>query len=185
MINGNLVFIVFVIIFGLIGTMRGWVREVIVTASLILAIFVMNQLGERWNALVGGLASQNTPFEQWLLRMIPFFIIAFFGYLGPAVVRSRFEANTRGKLEQGLLAFIIGAFNGYVIFSTMAYVAWRTGLLDNPPPPQPGQSPLFLPPVGGWGDVFYIKSAAMNVLSGPTLIIVLIAVFLFVIVVIV
>ena len=184
MINGNLVFAIFVIIFGLVGSMRGWVREVIVTASLVLALFVLNQLGERWNGLVAGITGQNSP-EQWLLRIAPLFIITFFGYLGPAVVRSRFEQNTRGKLEQGMLAFIIGAFNGYVIFSTMAFVAWRAGILDNPPTPPDGQSPLFSTPVGGWGELFFIKSAALSVLSGSTLVIVLIAVFLFVIVVIV
>ena len=184
MINANLVFVIFVLIFGLIGTMRGWVREVIVTASLVLALFVLNQLGERWNTIVNGITGQHSG-EQWLLRAAPLFIIAFFGYLGPAVVRSRFDPNTRGKLEQGILAFIIGAINGYIIFSTVVYIAWRAGILDNPPTPGPNQSPLFLPPVGGWGEFFFIKSAARSVLSGSALVIVLIAVFLFVIVVIV
>ena len=184
MINANLVFIAFLVIFGMVGAMRGWVREVIVTASLVLALFVFNQLGDRWNTIVGNIAGQRTG-ELWLLRAAPLFIIAFFGYLGPAVVRSRFEQNTRGKLEQGILAFMIGAVNGYIIFSTMAFIAWKAGILDNPPPPGPNQSPLFAPPVGGWGEFFFIKSAALQVLSGGTLVIVLIAVFLFVIVVIV
>jgi hypothetical protein len=184
MINANLVFIMFVIIFGLIGAMRGWVREVIVTAALILALFVINQLGDRWNALVAGITKPNSP-ESWLLRVAPLFLIAFFGYLGPAVVRGRFEQNLRGKLEQGILAFLIGAFNGYVIYSTMAFVAWRAGILDNPPQPGPNQSPLFMAPVGGWAEFFFIKSAALSILSGSTMVVVLIAVFLFVIVVII
>jgi hypothetical protein len=184
MINANIVFVLFILIFGLVGAMRGWVREVIVTASLILALFVMNQLGDRWYALVDGIAPPNSA-TNWLLRMAPMFLIAFFGYLGPSVVRSRFDPNVRGKLEQGILAFLIGMFNGYVLFSTVAWVAWKSGFLDNPPTPAAGQSPLFSPPVGGWGELFFIKSAAINILSGPTLVIVLIAVFLFVIVVIV
>ncbi|MCL4504693.1 MAG: CvpA family protein [Chloroflexi bacterium] len=184
MINSNLVFIMFVGIFGLVGAMRGWVREVIVTASLILALFVLNQLGDKWNTLVAGLTAQKSS-EQWLLRSLPLFLIAFFGYLGPAVVRSRFEQNMRGKVEQGILAFLIGMINGYIIFSTVAFIAWRAGILDSPPPPGANQSPLFLAPVGGWGELFFLKSAAITVLSGTTLIVVLIAVFLFVIVVIV
>jgi len=184
MINANLVFAMFVIVFGLVGAMRGWVREVIVTASLVLALFVLNQLGEKWNTLIAGIAAQRTG-EQWLLRLLPFFLIAFFGYLGPAVVRSRFEQNMRGKLEQGILAFIIGAINGYIIFSTVAFIAWRAGLFDASTLPGANQSPLFTPPVGGWGEMFFLKSAAITVLSGSTLVIVLIAVFLFVIVVIV
>ncbi len=184
MINANLVFVLFVAIFGFIGAMRGWVREVIVTASLVLGLFVLNQLGEKWNGVVNGFTAQHST-EQWLLRAAPLFLIAFFGYLGPTVVRSRFEQTTRGKLEQGMLAFIIGVVNGYILFSTLAFIAWRAGILDSPPAPGPNQSPLFATPVGGWGDFVFIKSAALTVLQGSTLIIVLIAVFLFVIVVIV
>ncbi len=184
MINANLVFIMFVIIFGLIGAMRGWVREIIVTASLVLALFVLNQLGDKWNTVIQGLSAAKTT-EAWLLRTLPLFLIAFFGYLGPAVVRSRFDQNARGKIEQGILAFIIGAINGYIIFSTVAFIAWRAGLLESPPPPGPNQSPLFSAPLGGWSELFFLKNAAISVLSGTTLVVVLIAVFLFVIVVIV
>jgi uncharacterized membrane protein required for colicin V production len=184
MINANLVFIMFVVIFGLVGAMRGWVREVIVTASLVLALFVLNQLGDKWNTLVAGLAAKNST-EQWVWRSLPLFFIAFFGYLGPAVVRSRFEQNMRGKIEQGFLAFIIGAINGYIIFSTISFIAWRAGLLDSPAVAGAHTSPLFIPPAGGWNELFFLKSAAITVLSGTTLVVVLIAVFLFVIVVIV
>jgi len=145
---------------------------------------VYNQLGDKWNNVVNGFSAQHSA-EQWLLRAAPLFIIAFFGYLGPAVVRSRFEQNMRGKLEQGILAFIIGLINGYILFSTFIFIAWRAGLLDSPPSPGAGASPLFSAPIGGWNDFFFIKSAAIAVLSGTTLIVVLIAVFLFVIVVIV
>ena len=184
MINANLVFAMFVLVFGLIGAMRGWVREIIVTASLVLALFVLNQLGDKWNTVVNGFTAQHST-EQWLLRTAPMFIIGFFGYLGPTVVRSRFEQTTRGKLEQGMLAFIVGMINGYILFSTLAFVAWRAGILDNPPAPGQGQSPLFSTPAGGWGEFFFIKSAALSVFQGTTLVIALIAVFLFVIVVIV
>jgi hypothetical protein len=184
MINANLVFVIFIVIFGLIGAMRGWVREVIVTASLILALFVINQLGDKWNGLVSGIAAQHST-EQWLLRAAPLLIIAFFGYLGPAVVRNRFEQTPRGRVEQALLSFIVGIVNGYILFSTLMFIAWRSGLLDNPPSPGASQTPLFSAPTGGWGEFFFVKSAALAILQGPTLVIVLIAIFLFVIVVIV
>lgn len=182
MINANLVYAVIILIFGLVGAMRGWVREVVVTASLVLALFVLNQLGDPWNKLVDGITKPNSP-EQWLLRAFPMFFIAFFGYLGPAVVRSRFEQNTRGKVEQGLLAFIIGLVNGFIVFSTLAYIAWKSGFLTNAAPVD-GQA-LFTPPPGGWEQWFFIKNAAMVLLTGTVLVIVLIAMFLFVIVVII
>ncbi|HEY3288766.1 MAG TPA: hypothetical protein VGK87_01430, partial [Anaerolineae bacterium] len=88
-------------------------------------------------------------------------------------------------IEQGFLAFIIGAINGYIIFSTISFIAWRAGLLDSPAVAGAHTSPLFIPPAGGWNELFFLKSAAITVLSGTTLVVVLIAVFLFVIVVIV
>jgi hypothetical protein len=184
MINANLVFIAFIVIFGFVGAMRGWVREVIVTASLVLSLFVLNQLGDKWNGVVSGFAAQHST-EQWLLRSAPILIIAFFGYLGPAVVRNRFDQTPRGRVEQGLLAFIVGLMNGYIMFSTLLFIAWRAGILDNPLATGANQSPLFTAPAGGWGEFFFIKSAAIAVLQGSTLVIVLIAMFLFLIVVII
>ena len=53
MINADIVFIVFIIMFGAIGAIRGWVREVLVTFSMIFALFVVNQFGKELGSLAG------------------------------------------------------------------------------------------------------------------------------------
>ena len=58
--------------------------------------------------MVAGIDSPAQQRNNGCCEALPLFLIAFFGYLGPAVVRSRFEQNMRGKLEQGILAFLIG-----------------------------------------------------------------------------
>ncbi|MCS7060077.1 MAG: CvpA family protein [Anaerolineae bacterium] len=182
MINADIVFAFFTVIFGFIGAMRGWVREIIATSSLILAIFVLNQFGSTLASFATD-ASPAGATTRFAVKAVPFLVIAFFGYLGPAVVRNRFENSARGRIEQGIISFICGAINGFLIFSTLAYLAWQNGILgDTPFPPE---RPLFTPPPGGWSEFFWIKNSALLVFSGNTLIIVLVAIFLFLIVVLI
>jgi hypothetical protein len=183
MINANLFFVFFVLLFGFIGAMRGWVREIIVTASLIFGIFVLNWL----KAFLSGIVPPGSGSEmlRFLVSAAPFLIFAFFGYLGPAVVRGRFAPSTRGRVEEGILSFMVGCFNGYLISSTLAYLAWNAGILGSTPYPPNVTPPWFSPPEGGWESFFFIKYSAVLVFSGPFLIIFLILIFLFLIVVII
>ncbi|MGQ9815759.1 MAG: CvpA family protein [Candidatus Roseilinea sp.] len=184
MVNADVVFAFFTVIFGFIGAMRGWVREIIATASLILAIFVLNQFGE----ILAGFAPDQSPAgatARFAVKAVPFLVIAFFGYLGPAVVRNRFSNTARGRIEEGIISFLCGGLNGFLIFSTLAYLAWQAQILTNAPFPATGDLPLFVPPVGGWENFFWIKNSAFLLFSGTVLILVLVAIFLFLIVVII
>ena len=44
MIGLNAIFWMFVILFGIIGAMRGWAKELLVTFSVILAMFILTVL---------------------------------------------------------------------------------------------------------------------------------------------
>ncbi len=177
MINADIFFIFYLIVWGFIGTSRGWVREVIVTFTMLFALFIyslpqfINVMNPLWNT--------GEPVWRFFWRSLPFLLIAFFGYLSPIVARSRFQINASNRFEYSLLSFMIGVFNGYLLFSSLAYWALQAGLLD-------GQyANLFTPPPGGWGEFFFIKSAAPVIFSGSLLVFVLIIIFLFVIVVLV
>ena len=184
MVNADVVFAFFTVIFGFIGAMRGWVREIIATASLILGIFVLNQFGN----VLQGFATDQSPagaLARFSVKAVPFLLVAFFGYLGPAVVRSRFSQNPRGRIEEGIISFLCGGLNGFLLFSTLAYLAWQAQILGAGPFPPNANPPLFSPPAGGWENFFWIKNSAFLFFSGTTLIVVLVAIFLFVIVVII
>ena len=213
MINANVFLWFFVGLFALSGWMRGWQREIIATASLVLAIFALNfaNQGDRLtnfvqpsqgqpNSILRGSANNLTEgdrvkIERFMIQAIPFFLIAFFGYLGPAVTRQisagRFPDKARIGIQEGIVGGLIGGFNGYLIISTLAYFAYRQGLLlDNAafPTVVPGATPptsiLFVPLLNGetWAQQFFIENAAYVILSGPTLIIALVVLFLFVII---
>ena len=180
MIRADVVFWILIFIWGWIGASRGWVREVIVTFSLLFALFIYSQFGNT----IRGFAVRDFVQTKFFARAMPFMLIAFFGYLGPSVARSRFEVNTRGKIEQGLLSFLIGSFNGFLLFSTLMWLAADSGLLTDPLLNPPGNS-MFTPPPEGWANFFFVKNSAVAIFSGTTLVVVLVAVFLFVIVVLI
>ena len=213
MINANVVFWLFTALFALVGWMRGWQREIIATASLVLAIFALNfanQGGRLVNFVQPAQPGQTSilrgnsdnitegdrvKIERFMIQAIPFFLIAFFGYLGPAVTRQisagRFPDRARIGIQEGIVGGLIGGFNGYLIMSTLAFFAYQQGLLlDNAafPTVVPGANPptsiLFTPLLNGetWTQQFFIENAAYVILSGPTLIIALVVLFLFVII---
>ncbi len=178
MINADVFFVFYIVIFGFIGTTRGWVREVIVTFTMMFALFIYNL--PQFQTVLTPLISQNDAVWRFFWRAFPFVFITFFGYLSPVVARGRFEKSASNRFEYGLLSFMIGMFNGYVFFSALAYWALNSGLLDG------GQyASLFTPPPGGWNNFFFIKSAAPVVFIGPLLIFIVIVIFLFVIIVLV
>lgn len=201
MINATVVFWVMIGIFGFVGLMRAWQKEVIATASIVLALFAMSQLNMNArltsivpDAKLDGLdqtkqvqAKDAVKVNRFFVQAIPFLVITFFGYLGPTITRqfqpSKFPDKARVGVQEGIVGFLVGGVNGWLIMSTLARFAYDMGLL-----PDQGQFPLvgqalFLPPGGGgWAKFFFIESSALSVLAGPTLIIALVVLFLFVII---
>jgi hypothetical protein len=176
MINASVVFAFFIVVFGFIGTTRGWVREVIVTFAMMFALFIYSL--PQFNNIMQSLWNQQDPIWRFFWRATPFLIITFFGYLSPVVARARFERTQSNRFEHGLLSFLIGIFNGYVLFSSLALWALNSGVFDAYPN-------LFTPPPGGWANFFFIQSAAPIIFSGGLLIFVVVIIFLFVIIVLV
>jgi hypothetical protein len=176
MINAEVFFAFYIVVWGFIGTSRGWVRDMIVTFTMIFALFIYSV--PQVTDLLKPLWENEASIWRFLWRSLPFLVITGFGYLSPIVARGRFAESAR--FERGILSFIVGAFNGYLLFSALAYWAFQAGVLTDAQ-----YSNLFTAPPQGWGEFFFIKSAAPVIFSGSTLILVLIAIFLFVIVVLV
>jgi len=118
-----------VIFFALIGTLRGWTREVIATAGLILSLFTLNQFGFFLAGLLGAtadaIAQSGDPIpirrQQFYILMAIHLLITFFSYQGPAIAGARFgeRLRIRDSLQDKVLGAIIGALNGYLIIGTL------------------------------------------------------------------
>jgi uncharacterized membrane protein required for colicin V production len=121
MVSLNVLFYIFILIFALIGAIRGWAKEVIATFSAFLAIFIISVI----QAYVPAVASflKNSPASyQVTFNMLILGLVVFCGYQTPnlpmLVDNQRFMHD---RLQDTVLGFIIGAFNGYMIFGSIWY----------------------------------------------------------------
>lgn len=115
MVSLTFVFWVFIVLFGIVGAMRGWAKELLVTFSMILAL-AFTRLLERYVPFISGMA-QDDIMLYWL-RTILVGLLVFFGYQTVSLPRLAGKA-AREKLEDSLLGFLLGAINGYMVVGTL------------------------------------------------------------------
>ncbi len=119
MISLGVLFWIFIILFALIGAIRGWAKEILVSFSAIMGIFAINILETYVPFVKTYLASNPITSKVWL-RTIVFVVLIFFGYQTPNIPRLvDNDRLARNHLQDILLGFIIGGFNGYLIYGTL------------------------------------------------------------------
>lgn len=136
MIELAAVFWSLVVLFGIIGLMRGWVREIQATAAAVLAMFIIEQISPWvWTVLV-----ERTPAEMLatdplgtLRRLVMFkaailMIVVFFGYQGPLLIQFATSGRTkagrpRESIQEGILGLLVGLLNGYLIIGALWWYA--------------------------------------------------------------
>lgn len=122
------VFWMFVLVFGIIGLLRGWVQEIQVTAAAVLAMFMVEQitpfisdtLTTRTSAELLAQDPLGTFRRLYVLQLALIAIAVFFGYQGPVVVKFATQnrvniSRTRETVQEGLLGLAAGLVNGYLI----------------------------------------------------------------------
>jgi uncharacterized membrane protein required for colicin V production len=119
MVSLSFVFWMYVILFSVIGGMRGWAKELLVTFSVILALSFTTLLEHYVPFVRDVLQKENATLFFWL-RTIILGLLVFFGYQTPHL--ARFAAKmTREKFQDILLGAFLGAINGYLIAGTIWY----------------------------------------------------------------
>ena len=121
MIGLNVLFYIFVILFAVIGFIRGFRKEIVVAVSGILAIFIIEVIMNKIFPAV-----DNT--KALIMNLIILFVMAFFGYQTPAyrglADNGRFE---RASLLDMILGGLTGALNGYIFFSSAWHYLAKAG----------------------------------------------------------
>jgi uncharacterized membrane protein required for colicin V production len=112
------VFGALMVLFGLIGGLRGWAKEIIVACSVIVALFFQHVLLTFVKPLAD-LFYNLAPQTQFYTRTIVFIIITVFGYASPTVISRIGGKVARERLQDILLGFFIGLLNGFLIVGTM------------------------------------------------------------------
>lgn len=147
MVSLTFVFWMLVILFGLIGIFRGWAKELLVTFSVILSL-ACNMLLRTYVPGMRELPAENLTL--FWIRVIVLAVLVFFGYQTVALPRFASKA-VREKLQDSLLGFVLGAFNGYLIVGAVwFYLAegqYPFSYIQAPNPATPeGQAALNLLP---------------------------------------
>jgi uncharacterized membrane protein required for colicin V production len=120
MISISVIFWIFIVLFTLIGTMRGWGKELLVMFSLILALFII-QVIQTYVPPVARLLASSDPSTQFFLWSLVLAMFAMFGYHIPGVnkLANTKLSTTRDRLQDWLLGGILGACNGYLLVGTI------------------------------------------------------------------
>jgi hypothetical protein len=138
MVSLVVVFWMYVILFAIIGAMRGWARELLVAFSVVLALFIISVL-ENFIPFVRNTLAAVPPTLLWL-RVAVVTSLVFFGYQTPNIPRlagnNRFA---RERLQDILLGVFLGALNGYLIVGSRWFYLHDAGypfpnLISSPEP---------------------------------------------------
>ena len=115
MMSLTFVFWLFIIIFAVIGAMRGWSRELLVSFSVTLSL-ALSRLLENYVPVVMNMDPDSE--SLFWVRAIVLLTLVFFGYQTVYIPRFASKA-TRERLQDWLLGFVVGALNGYLIVGTL------------------------------------------------------------------
>ena len=121
MVSLVVIFWMYVVMFGIIGAMRGWAKELLVTFAVILALFFITVL-EIFVPFIRDVLSFGNGAPLFWIRLGITTILVLFGYQTPNIPRlagaNRFA---RERLQDILLGFFIGLFNGYFVIGSIWY----------------------------------------------------------------
>ena len=147
MIGLNALFWVFVVLFAAVGAMRGWAKELLVTLSMIVAVFLI-LLMEQYVPFMQAFIAEGGEQRQLTVRAALVVLMVFFGYQIP---KNQHLSNLmmRERIQDSLLGIVIGVVNGYLIAGTLLYYIHTTNYpfpFMTPSPPEALAFISYMPP---------------------------------------
>jgi hypothetical protein len=107
-----------VLIFGIIGWMRGWAKELLVAFSVILALG-LNHVLRRYIPIAQNLP--ETDASLFWVRTIILLVLVYFGYQTVISISHLASKAARERLQDTLFGGIMGALNGYLVAGTILF----------------------------------------------------------------
>lgn len=174
-----------IVIFAVIGSLRGWAKEMLVTFSVILAIFIIYILQGVgiFRDLPNGFQLTNPAAYTdartfFWMRATILIVLVFFGYQTPNLPRIGGERFARERFQDFLLGFVLGALNGFLIAGALWFFMEKAKF----PYPDHIRAPILTDPSFNTMQML-LKWLAPSWLTGNTLYIAVALAFVFVIVV--
>ena len=126
----TVLFWLFVVLFAIIGAMRGWAKEILVTFSVLLAIFII-VLMQTYLPLMSPDSGINQTTRFWIQTAV-ITILVFFGYQTPNLRALAGPRFARDRVQDLLLGLILGAINGYLIVGSIWFYMAEAGYPFDP-----------------------------------------------------
>jgi uncharacterized membrane protein required for colicin V production len=122
MIQLSTMMVVLALFFAIAGFLRGWNKELVSTAGIVLGLFALFQ----FDTILRGTLLANVNRDQVFLVQAGIFIaIVFFAYQTRAIigddVRRREGREGRDSLQESVLGGLLGFLNGYLIWGSLWY----------------------------------------------------------------
>ena len=112
------VFWMYVVLFAIVGIMRGWVKELLVSFSVILAL-ALNHVLRQYIPLAQNLAEDDV--SLFWVRTIVLLVLVYFGYQTVVSIPHLAARAARERLQDSLFGAILGGINGYLVAGTILY----------------------------------------------------------------
>lgn len=173
MIQLSAVMVIMALFFAFIGFLRGWNKELISTAGIVLGLFALYQFDALIRTtLLAGVGRDQVFFVQAAI----FIVITYFAYQQRAIMGEdlRRAREGRDRLQEGILGGIVGFVNGYLIWGSLWYFMDINGYPFSPYiiAPAPGSPsdqarnllPLVLLGGGGTGDLLAVAVIVLFVI---------------------
>ncbi|MBK8138792.1 MAG: CvpA family protein [Chloroflexi bacterium] len=142
MMQLNALLFILIGLFGVIGYQRGFNKEVISLAAIVLALFTLNSFDDLLRLTLLG----NTPTQtRFIVQALIFAVIVFFGYQTRALIGGDAKAaqsvanrryddggrlggsgrrpdDGRDELQSRILGALMGLLNGYLVWGSLWYL---------------------------------------------------------------
>jgi len=112
------VFWMYVILFAVIGVMRGWAKELLVAFSVILSLS-LNHVIRKYIPLARDLP--ETDASLFWVRTIILLVLVYFGYQTVISIPHLAARATRERLQDSLFGAFLGGLNGYLVAGSILY----------------------------------------------------------------
>jgi uncharacterized membrane protein required for colicin V production len=111
-------FWMFVVIFAVIGWMRGWAKELLVSFSVILAL-ALNHVLRRYVPIAANLS--ETDASLFWVRTITLLVLVYFGYQTVISIPHLAAKGRTERLQDTMFGAFLGGFNGYLVVGSILY----------------------------------------------------------------
>lgn len=112
------IFWMYVILFALVGWMRGWAKELLVAFSVVLAL-ALNHVMHKYIPIARSLVDPD-PSLFWMRTLI-LLVLVYFGYQTVISIPHLAAKSRTDKLQDTLFGAFLGGLNGYLVAGSILY----------------------------------------------------------------